>query len=224
MITAVIPSWNRPYHIPEIVENLRKHPQVTECIIYCNEHPPADEITDLCDQQTRCIHNTDNTVTLSRFLGGQEAANDIIFTHDDDLLVHNLDALLSVYDGTQIVANLADDDSSRHWNWWQVHKLPYVELGFGSVFPKRFCAHMPEWPYCQELLRRKADKVFTIINPWVAQRAGPEDLTRLFHDGVESGRDQNSLSLRSDHHSMTARAVELAQQWKEQPENKGESP
>lgn len=190
-----------------IVESLRPH--VAEIIVWANEFPLTEELPGV-----RVIHSPENQCTLGRFLAAREARYPVCFTQDDDLCVGNIPALLAAYHRRpQIVANLADDRSSRHWRWWQVHSPPWVELGFGSVFPRDWALRLDGWPYDLGLLQRKADKVFTVTNPWTALRAGPEDITRLYHDGQESGRDGNALSNRPDHKPLTNRAVALAQEW-----------
>lgn len=176
-----------------------------------NEFPPTPEIE---ATGARIIYSPTNQVTLGRFLAAQQARYPICFTQDDDLLAHNIPALLAAYDREpQIVANLASDKSSRHWEWWAVNKPPWVELGFGSVFPRDWAFRLNDWPYDAELLRRKADKVFSVIHPWRAIRAGPGDITRLHHAGKESGRDEHALSNRPDHQALTKEAVRLAQEW-----------
>jgi hypothetical protein len=40
-------------------------------------------------------------------------------------------------------------------------------------------------------------------------------LTRLYHNGQESGRDRNALWLRKDHRPLNKQAVRLALEWKE---------
>lgn len=213
--SAVLLNWKRPRHIPEIVRNLLAVPQVTEVIVWCNECQPTPEIR---DSGARTLWSETNEVTLGRFLAAREATQDVVYTQDDDLLVHNVPALLEAYAGRpQIVANLADDRSSRHWTWWQARHPPWVELGFGSVFPRAWAADLDGWPYDRELLRRKADKVFTVTHQWTAVRAGPNELTRLFHNGQETGRDGNALSNRKDHQRLTEQAVALSQEWCAKP-------
>lgn len=209
-VSACLLSWRRPWHLPEIVESLRSH--VDEIIVWANEFPLKEQLPGV-----RVIHSPENQCTLGRFLAAREARFSICYTQDDDLLVRNIPALLAAFHREQkIVANLADDRSSRHWAWWQVHHPPWVELGFGSVFPRDLALRLADWPHDPELLRRKADKVFSVIHPWQAIRAGADDITRLFHDGKESGRDANALSNRADHKRLTEEAVRLAQTWRSQ--------
>lgn len=206
-VSACLLSWRRQHHLPEIVESLRPH--VAEIIVWANEFPITEELPGV-----RVIHSPENQCTLGRFLAAREARFPICFTQDDDLCVRNIPALLEAYHRRpQIVANLADDRSSRHWTWWQVHRLPWVELGFGSVFPRDWAWRLADWPHEHALLQRKADKVFSVIHPWTAIRAGADEITRLFHEGRESGRDANALSLRADHKVLTDQAVALANQW-----------
>lgn len=213
-VSAVLLSWRRPCHIPTIARHLRRFPEVTEIVIWQNEHTPPPEFNDVADQ----VHwSVENECTLGRFLGALKCRNDMVFVQDDDLLVHNIPQLCADsqrFGCDRVVANLADDKSSRHWTWWQVHRPPWCELGFGAVFPRAFAGALLDWPYDHELLRRKADKAFCILHPWHALRAGPDDITRLQHNGKESGRDEHALSGRTDHQRLTAEAVRLAAEWK----------
>jgi hypothetical protein len=207
-VSAVLLAWRRHFHLRAIVDNLRRFPQVREVLIFANEFRPPDV------PGATIIFSPENQVTYGRFIGARHAQCECVFVQDDDLLVHNLPALLAAYSREpQIVANLADDRSSRHWSWWQARRPPWVELGFGSVFPRDWAMKLDDWPYDRSLLRRKADKVFSIVQPWQAMRAGPEDITRLFHEGKESGRDANALSNRVDHQTLTDQAVDLAKEW-----------
>lgn len=216
-ISAVLLCYRRPYHFPEILENLARFSEVREAIIYQN----GPESPEMPDGDVPFLHRvivaSENQCTLGRFLAAQEARYETILTHDDDLMVKNLPELIEEYERhgrRKIVANLADDASSRHWNWWQANRPLHVELGFGSLFPRGWAASIDGWPYDRELLRRKADKIFTSIHPWTAIRAGSNAITRLYHNGRESGWDEHSLWLRRDHKQLTNDAVRLALEWK----------
>lgn len=217
-VTAVLLSWRRQFHIPEIARQLLQFPQISELIVWQNEHPPSPAVAELEreDSHVRVLHSPSNQCTLGRFLAAEQASNPAVFVQDDDLLVHNLPALLEEYErfgGAKIVANLADDRSSRHWWWWQVHRPAWVELGFGSIFPREFALSLRNWPYDAEVLRRKADKIFSVLHPWHAVHAGPQEISRLQHEGQESGRDANALSRRDDHKRLTDQAVWLTREW-----------
>lgn len=210
-VTAVLLSYRRGYHIPTIIRHLRTFPQVTEVIVWANEQEPSEEMAALAD---RCIHSPRNQFVLGRFWAAMEAKNETVVVQDDDLLVGNIPELLETYSREhKIVANLAQDRSSRHWEYWQEHRPPWVEMGFGAVFPRDWAKKLDEWPYDHGLLARKADKIFSVVHPWTAIKAGPESITRLFYNGVESGRDEHALSLRPDHRGLTETAVALAQDW-----------
>lgn len=213
MLSAVLLSWRRPYHIPTICRHLRQFPEIGEIIVWSNEHEPPPEFHIVADQ----VHWSEtNQGTLGRFLGAMQAENELVFMQDDDLLVNNIPQLFrnTQESPSDIVANLVDDKSSRHWTWWQHHHPQWVELGFGSVFRREWAATLLEWPYDRTLLERKADKIFSVFYQWRAVKAGPAEITRLYHAGKESGRDENALWLRSDHERLTKEAVRLATEWK----------
>lgn len=210
-ISAVLLSWKRPYHIPQIIEHLRQFPQIKEFVVWANEFPLTVEGSDV-----RVIYSKENVFTLGRFLGAQEAKYPTVFVQDDDLLVHNLPHLQKEFlacDGNKVVANLADDGHSKHWDWWFVHQPWHIELGFGALFRRDWVHALEDWPFDQLLLKRKADKIFTVIRPWTKVRAIRGDLTRLTWNGEESGRDVHALSRRNDHKTLTDQAVEQARQW-----------
>jgi hypothetical protein len=220
-ITAVLLSWQRQYHIPGIAHHLLQCPQITELLIWQNEHSPSPVVTELEREfpHVRVLHSPDNLCTLGRFLAAEQARNQAVFVQDDDLLVHNVPQLVAEFERfsragqPKIIANLADDTSSRHWSWWQVHKPAWVELGFGSIFPREFALSLRNWPYDASVLRRKADKVLSVLHPWHAVHAGPAEISRLQYQGQESGRDANALSKRDDHKRLTDQAVWLTREW-----------
>lgn len=217
MITACLVSWRRTYHLREICENLLSFPEITEILIFQNESPEGfPELP----KGVEVMHSDKNMFVLGRYFAASLAVNQTVFFQDDDLLVNNIPELLERFEAngrTKVVANLADDKSSKHWTWWQVHSPEWVEVGFGAIASKAMVKKLGFWPFEVELLRRKADKIFTIINEWEAVYAGPETISRLFRMGKESGRDGNSLSIREDHERLTGEAVKLALEWKSNP-------
>lgn len=213
MISVALLSWKRPYHIPTIIEHLRKFDEVDEVVVCCNEFPATKDIQMAAD---KVLHFEKNRYTYGRFMAAAACRNDTVFVQDDDVLVNNLPTLVKAFGDTgYITANLVDDKSSKHWTWWQVNRPVWLELGFGGVFSRQQIAILQEWPYSHSLLERKADKIFTVMNPWQSVMATERDVTRLRHEGLESGRDQNALYLRDDHKQLTAEAVKLALEWKQ---------
>lgn len=213
-VSAVLLNWRRRQHIEPIISHLRTFPQIKDIIVWLNEAGTPIDTHRMDDVHT--FYRQNNECTLGRFVAAEHARCDAVFVQDDDLAVNNIPALLAAYDGTKIVANLADDGFSHHWQFWQRFPKPYVEIGFGAVFPKRFATEYLTIPWTddEELRKRKSDKAFTTLFPWQAIRAGPDDLMRLFTDGKESGRDDHALSRREDHHFLTRSAVDAALAWK----------
>jgi len=216
-LSACLLSWRRKYHIPEICECLLDQYDFHEVIVYQNASdgsmPPLPDCV-------RVIHQEDNDYVMGRFRAAYMADSDAVFFQDDDLLVHNIQELVDIYlenEESKIIANLADDSNSRHWRVWQRQKNPWVELGFGSIAPRRFVDNTFDgWPHGEELLLRKADKVFSIMNPWQEVRADKTRITRLYHNGRESGRDKNSLWLRGDHKPLNNKIIRLCLEWKKE--------
>lgn len=213
-VTACLVSWRRQYHLPIIIEHLRQFPEIKEVIVWQNEEMPSQE---LLKSDARIIYSKENRCVYGRFLAAMKAKTEYVFTQDDDLLVHNIAELTSrrsLGDSKSIVANLADDNHSRHWNWWMVNNPVHIELGFGSVFRREDCEILKKWKHSEELLNRKADKVFSVLHSWEPVRADGDCLTRLFHGSKESGRDVNALYLREDHERLTGEAIRLAKNWR----------
>jgi len=217
MITACLLSWRRPYHIPTIIDHLKSFHLISEIIVWQNESNDVDTSEWKAD---KVIESRSNEFILGRFLASKEASNDCVFFQDDDLLVNNIEELHNEFLANKrkkVIANLADDWSSRHWNLWQVKskRPPFVELGFGSIAAKEMVNKIWDWPYDRTLLQRKADKVFTVLNDYQEIRATESKIKRLFHNGKESGRDSNSLWLRKDHRPLTDKALPLILKMKE---------
>ncbi len=216
-VSAVLLNWRRQYHLKEICTHLTSFEQINEVIIVNNGSiSPHDRSILRTWRIVRIMESGCNLCTLGRFYGATDAKYKTVLVADDDLLVYNIPALLNAYDGTRIVANLADDASSKHFQFWERDPKPYVELGFGSIFPRKWARQYlgMEWTDDQELRKRKSDKAFTCLFPWTYMRAGPEDITRLHHEGRESGKDSNALYKRTDHAEWTRRAVAAALQYK----------
>jgi hypothetical protein len=217
-ITACLLSWRRKYHLPEICHHLLSVPEIGDVLVWQNE---SDGVLECLPDGVRVIHCPSNQYVYGRFLASLDASTDAVFFQDDDLLVKNIPGLSRRYvelGGETIVANLAQDRSSRHWSLWQSKRPPWIELGFGSIVPVKAVHILREWPYDRELLKRKADKIVTVLNPWEAVRAGEAEITRLFYKGKESGRDANSLWLRSDHKPLNNEVIPLTLKWKSQIE------
>lgn len=211
MITACLLSWKRKRNIPLIVDSLIKEDLISEIILFQNESNGA-VVDERIDKQ---IDFPENMFVYGRYHAAARASNETVFFQDDDLIVKNIGELYEIHSESGVIAaNLAQDKSSKHWNWWQVHHPPYVEVGFGSVASRESIKILGDWPYDQGLLRRKADKIFTMMNPWRAVYADGEKIERLFFEGEECGRDKNALYLREDHEMLTGEAVSLTERWK----------
>jgi hypothetical protein len=210
-LSAILLNWKRPFHIPVIVESLRQQPEIDEVLLWNNGDALTLEVENCCD---RTINSPENECVLGRVLAARYATNETLFFQDDDLIVHNIPELVETFlDTGRIAANMPDDRSSKHWTMHQLRRNPWVELGFGSVVAKDRALSVLDWPYDRELLRRKADKVMTVLNPFTPVYAGGGRIERLMHNGKESGRDENALYLRPDHKALTAEAVRLTQEW-----------
>ena len=82
MITAVMLSWKRPGHLPQIVKSWQQVPEITERIIW-NNNPDVK----LADLGATVISASQDVGLYSRFAAGGLARNRTILMQDDDLLL-----------------------------------------------------------------------------------------------------------------------------------------
>ena len=93
-----------------------------------------------------------------------EAKFDIIYTQDDDCIIHNINELVGLYKPERIIANI----KQAHLNSYDIisgGKL--ILVGWGAVFHKSlvdFSKYLAKFPE-DELFYREADRIFTWLNP-----------------------------------------------------------
>jgi len=164
-------------------------------------------------ESARVIHSDRNRFTYGRFLAAKQAKYDVVFTQDDDLIVEQIARLYAGFleRSGEIFVGLPDDFSSHHYKGYTRRNRPWVELGFGSFFMRSWVPVLDRWirRYGEgELLEKKADKIFTILHgKFSAVLANPQ---RLFHDGLESGRDANAIYKQKWHRPLNEEAIRKA--------------
>ncbi len=220
-VSAILLNYKRPYHLPAIVKSLDALPFIDELIIWNNGREGSlIDIIPECRAGLTIIDSQDNLCTLGRFKAAELARNSIVYTQDDDVIIHNVPQLLEKFltHREKITAGLVD----RHYRL-EANQRPWQQIGWGSL-------HLREWmtetlePYISrfgedELLSRKADRIYTALfgrhDP--VHSVDGIDIERLKGpDGRDSDRDGNSLWLRGDHGRLTEEAMSRVREIKQQ--------
>ena len=214
-VSAILLNWKRPWNIPLIVESLAQYDFIREVIVWDNSgilH--ADEVApQSCRLSIRVLSQLENVGTYGRFLAAEKAGCPLVYTQDDDHIVHNVDEIYQRHCRfpDSITAALSDTPTARHYAC-EAGKKPWIQLGWGSMFNREAIGVLGEWIARHgedDLLKSKADRIFTVIHdrhvPLLA------DYTPLKNpDGILSERDANSLWLQSDHYKLRDEAVARA--------------
>lgn len=204
-VTAVLLNWRRPHNIETIMASLRSVREISEFVIWDNSGTLNQRDFPGC----RVYYSPENIFTLGRFKAAAMATNETCFTQDDDILVNNVPALLDMHfhNPDRIVAGLR----KGHYEA-EAGKKPFMNLGWGSVFRREWVSVLDEWVRVygeDDLLRRKADRVFTILkgnhHPVYA------DITPLRDpNGRLSESSPDALYRRPDHYTLTEAATRNA--------------
>jgi len=89
-VSACLLSWKRPENLRKIIEQLRNEPLIDDIVVW-NNNP---ELRLNLDAENLTVINSErNLVTYGRYLCTQHARHDLIYTQDDDCLVHNIGEL-----------------------------------------------------------------------------------------------------------------------------------
>lgn len=207
-VSAVLLNWKRPWNIPVIAQELSKYEFVREIIIWNNGG--ALDAKSIGTEKAVVIDSTENMGTYGRYLGAKRALTSILYTQDDDVLVHSVGDMYDRFiknNDDRITAGLAE----RHF-LMEAHRKPWLLTGWGAFFRTAWMECIQEWiaAYGEgDLLYSKFDRIWTVLHghhdPVVAH------FTPLRNpNGEESGRDRNSLWLQVDHRQKVENAVSMA--------------
>jgi GT2 family glycosyltransferase/2-polyprenyl-3-methyl-5-hydroxy-6-metoxy-1,4-benzoquinol methylase/tetratricopeptide (TPR) repeat protein len=204
-VTACLVSWKRPDNVRRIVEQLGANPIIDDILIWNNDSGRRLEID--CEN-VRVINADRNMVTYGRYLCAKQAAHDVIYTQDDDCLVHNIDDLHQSF-------QLASDCISHGLklghlahnveNFFDSAQMALV--GWGAFFKKEWIDVFDNYIAAfgeDDLLIRKADRLFSLLLNR-RHRSTLADVSDL--DGA-SGPE--ALSVKPDHIDLTHKAVSRA--------------
>ncbi|MCE7988992.1 MAG: glycosyltransferase family 2 protein [Caldilinea sp. CFX5] len=163
-VSACLLSWKRPYNMQPIVDSLRRHDFIDEILVWNNN--PEVKLA-LRGANVRVIQSPQNEICYGRYLCAREAQHNIIYVQDDDVIVGNVPTLLHHFlcDDSRITHAL----SSQHLR--QRQRYIYAQghhalVGWGAFFQKAWLDRLDAYVArdgCDALLRRGADKIFTIL-------------------------------------------------------------
>ena len=163
-VSACLVSFRRPANLTRIVAELDRLDFVDEILVWNNA--PDSPLT-LSSPKARVLSGTGNDGCKARFACAALARNPVIYTQDDDVLVHDIPRLYAEF--------LAHPDVITHalsaWHFPRrrehVHPDGHVALlGWGSFFLKSWLAVLDELPASvrnSALFAREADKYFTVL-------------------------------------------------------------
>ena len=114
------------------------------------------------------IRYDDDTPTINgdinRLLAVEDAKNDIIYSQDDDCMIHNIGQLIKNYKKDSITHNMTAE-RMRYYNSIGLEEMPLI--GWGAIYHKDLLDNIQ--PYLDkygvdDLFRRDANRVFAWMN------------------------------------------------------------
>lgn len=214
-VTAVLLNWKRPHNMPQIIAHLKRN-EIFDQIVIVDNGKTLDQFSeDDVVQIVKCKHNFG---TFGRKIGAALAINDIIYTQDDDCVVHNIPELLSEFLARedQIVAGLS---IGHYRHEWERSKKPWIQLGWGSFHWRHWLiagvdAWIEKYGARDPMLWSKFDRIYSVLHG--NHFAIPARYTPIIGpDGGHSERDGHSLWLQPDHREKVRQAVKRALELKE---------
>lgn len=204
-VSACLVSWRRPENVRRIIERLRSEPLIDDIVVWNND--PTTKL-DIDDENVTVVQSDGNMVTYGRYLCARHAKHDVIYTQDDDCLVHNMGELFETFElnPTCIAHNLKLGHLMR--NMENIFDQAQVALvGWGAFFKREWCNVFENYVTSfgeDELLHRKADRIFSLLlnRRHRSLPAAVEDLPGA--SGTES------LSVKDDHLELTRQAISRA--------------
>lgn len=204
-VSACLLSWKRPHNIARIVARLRQCKFIDDILIW-NNNPEITLVIEV--KGVQIISSDQNCVTYGRYLCAQQAKHSIIYTQDDDCLVHNISELYESF--------LANPDRITH-GLEPLHLLENASnfygraqmalVGWGAFFHKNWVDVLQIYKTQfgkDEILIRKADRIFSIL----LNRRHQSVLANITNLGGASGPE--ALSVLDDHLELSEKAVNRA--------------
>ena len=204
-VSACLLSWKRPENIGQIITHLRQHSFIDDILVW-NNNPELHLDIEL--EGVRVIQSGQNLVTYGRFLCAQQAHHPIVFTQDDDCIVHNVPELYEAF--------LASPDRITH-GLKHPHLFANAEncfgksqmslVGWGAFFQKDWLSVLDFYKEkygVDELLIRKADRIFSLL----LNRRHQSMLAEV--TDLEGASGEEALSVLGDHMILSDQAVTRA--------------
>ena len=148
LVTAVLVQWKRQHYLPEIIESIIKWPFISEILIRDN---------------SKCK----NIFCYGRYTLARKAKNNIIYTQDDDCIVHDIGKIYKEFikhpsimttGGTQDYLDVIDENIYGNkqmglmgWGAFFQKKWISVLNAYTSVYGKDYCFY------------REPDRIFSIL-------------------------------------------------------------
>lgn len=177
-VTACLITWRRQYNIPQIVDSLLKHEFINEIIIRDNS-------------------KEENIINYGRFTSALKADNEIIYTQDDDCIIHNIGEIYEKFcqDPTRIAHggtapyeevikdNIYGDTQMAMAGWGSFFKKSWIPVldNYTNKYGKDYCFYRETDRIFSMLLNRHHNFVLGEIEP------------------LRGERDENALSSQEDH-------------------------
>ena len=205
-VSACLVSWKRPENMRRIVQQLRTQRLIDDILVWNNDPTSYLNLDGL--EGVTVIESERNEVTYGRFLCMQRARHEIIYTQDDDCLVPNIRELYETFrlDPTRIAHNLKLGHlAANSDNLFGTAHMALV--GWGAVLRREWTGVFDRYVDRfgkDELLRRKADRLFSIL-----LNRRHRSLPIVVAD-LPGATGNEALSVRDDHLELTRKAVERA--------------
>lgn len=202
-VSVVLISYARPWNMPIICESLFDYG--FEDVHLVDNWVDDDLLRCAFDEdlmsQVNMVRTKFNCKTAARYIPIGDLKNNVVATVDDDYMVtrDGWDQLLENWDGTRIVAQLP----SRNEKFQRAYNVPFLDIGYGSLFDRRWPTTVWEFLSSQGVItidqwKVFADRIFTtFFGVWDALEATDETLVRLRNpgNGNYSETDGSSIHL-----------------------------
>lgn len=150
----------------------------------------------------------ENIINYARYTQGKKAANNIIYTQDDDCIINNLGDVYDAYmkDPARLAhSGIPDYEKVIPDNLYGTTQMSL--MGWGAFFNKAWISKLDKYidkygyDYC---FYRETDRIFSLL---LQKRSSfvLGDITML-----EGARDENALSSQTDHIMYKELAIERA--------------
>jgi hypothetical protein len=214
MATGIVLAYKRIDNLPVVVNGMLDCSRIDRVLIWNNSGGDLrQKVSQLIDDKRVIVMGRGaNVVVMGRFFAANSLPGETVFaTQDDDCLVDDWDAVFRAYDEHGGVSSILD---TNHVMWGRGHYVHRYQggiayetlLGYGSVFPASalqvFKVYVDRYGY-DELLLRKADRIFTILQNREHAIVEVPKVKEL-----PGARDSEALYRQPDHQELNRQAYE----------------